>query len=51
MECIGKGYTYRETGQVLFIAENTVRAHLQNIFRKLHVDNRIEALNKLRGTI
>ena len=51
MREIGKGYTYRETGQVLHISQETVRAHLQNIYRKLSVDNRVEALNKLKDVL
>ena len=51
MREIGKGYTYYETGQVLQISHETVRAHLQNIYRKLSVDNRVEALNKLRDML
>jgi len=51
MREIGKGYTYHETGQVLQISHETVRAHLQNIYRKLSVDNRVEALNKLRDKL
>lgn len=51
MREIGKGYTYREAGQVLHISHETVRAHLQNIYRKLSVENRVEALNKLRDML
>ena len=51
MREISKGYTYRETGQVLHISHETVRAHLQNIYRKLSVENRVEALNKLRDML
>ena len=27
----------------MFLSENTVKAHMQNIFRKLNIDNRVRA--------
>jgi DNA-binding NarL/FixJ family response regulator len=38
------GYTNKEIGQDLFISEKTVKCHVNNIFRKLHVTRRLEAI-------
>jgi signal transduction histidine kinase/DNA-binding NarL/FixJ family response regulator len=46
---IREGRTYREIGETLFIAERTVTKHVQNIFEKLEVSNKIELINKLEG--
>ena len=39
-----KGYGTREIAQILVISPNTVRNHIQNIFQKLHVHRRAEAV-------
>ena len=42
-----EGCRYKEIGEKLFIAEKTVTKHVQNIFEKLDVSNRMELVNKL----
>ncbi|HEY5823873.1 MAG TPA: response regulator transcription factor [Cyclobacteriaceae bacterium] len=47
MEILGhvsKGLTYHHISELLFISPNTVKKHMVNIFEKLHVKNKIEAL-------
>jgi two-component system sensor histidine kinase ChiS len=44
---IGQGYKYKEIGEALFIAERTVTKHVQNIFEKTDVKNKIGMINKL----
>ena len=44
---ICEGFRYKEIGQKLFIAERTVAKHVQNIFEKVEVSNKIELINKL----
>jgi DNA-binding NarL/FixJ family response regulator len=44
---ICSGQQYRKIGERLFISEKTVRKHVQNIFEKLDVSNKIELVNKL----
>lgn len=46
MALLCKGYSYREIGEKLFVSPNTVRFHLKNIYRKLKVNSRHEALIK-----
>jgi DNA-binding NarL/FixJ family response regulator len=40
---VAKGFTNREIGESLHIAENTVKNHLRNILDKLHLNNRAQA--------
>ncbi|MGD9766170.1 MAG: response regulator [Pseudolabrys sp.] len=41
---IAKGFTYAEIAQHLQISKHTVPVHIKNIYRKLHVNNRSEAV-------
>jgi DNA-binding NarL/FixJ family response regulator len=44
---LAKGYRYKEIADTLFISIETVRTHLRNIYEKLHVRSRSEAVLKL----
>lgn len=46
LEWLSKGYSYKEIAARLFISVETVRTHIRNIYEKLHVRNRGEALRK-----
>jgi DNA-binding NarL/FixJ family response regulator len=43
---LAKGYRYKEIADALFISIETVRTHLHNIYEKLHVRSRSEAVLK-----
>ena len=43
---ISQGYSNKEIGIKLFISEKTVKNHITNIFRKLEVSDRTEAVVK-----
>jgi DNA-binding NarL/FixJ family response regulator len=43
------GLKYREIAERLFISEETVRTHARNIYVKLEVNSRFEALKKLKN--
>jgi two-component system nitrate/nitrite response regulator NarL len=43
LQCIAKGQSNKEIGANLGIAENTVKIHLKNILRKLHMNSRVQA--------
>ncbi|MEX1043197.1 MAG: response regulator transcription factor [Acidimicrobiia bacterium] len=42
LRLIARGYTYRETGEELFISIKTVETHVSNVLRKLQLSNRNE---------
>jgi DNA-binding NarL/FixJ family response regulator len=44
---LAKGYRYKEIAETLFISIETVRTHLRNIYEKLHVRSRSEAVLKV----
>lgn len=47
MDLISHGFSYKCTGEKLFISQETVKKHLKNIYKKLEAKNKIEAINKL----
>lgn len=46
LDFLAKGYLYKEIATDLFISKETVKKHIHNIYDKLHVQTRTEALNK-----
>jgi len=46
LNLLSKGYRYKEIGAKLFISTETVRTHIRNIYGKLQVQSRTEAINK-----
>lgn len=48
LELVAKGLLYKEIAIRLEISAETVKKHLKNIYQKLHVQNKVEALNKFR---
>jgi DNA-binding NarL/FixJ family response regulator len=42
LRLIARGYTYRETGEELYISIKTVETHVSNVLRKLQLSNRNE---------
>jgi DNA-binding NarL/FixJ family response regulator len=49
IELLAKGMLYKEIAGRLFISQETVRKHVYHIYEKLHVNNRVEAINKFYG--
>ncbi len=49
IELISKGKLEKEVAAELFISLKTVKSHISNIYGKLHVRTRVEALNKYFG--
>lgn len=49
LELLSKGMIYKEIADALFISSETVRKHVYHIYEKLHVNNRVEAVNKFFG--
>lgn len=48
LELLSRGLLYKEIAEKLGVTHETVKKHLKNIYYKLHVQNKIEALNKFR---
>lgn len=46
LQLLADGLLYKEIAERLFIGHGTVRQHIHNIYEKLHVHNRTEAVNK-----
>ena len=44
---LSKGYRYKEIADKMFISHETVKTHIRNIYEKLQVQSRVEALNKV----
>ncbi|MGQ0737621.1 MAG: response regulator [Bacteroidota bacterium] len=47
LNLISTGLIVKEVADKLFLSSYTVTKHLQHIYNKLHVNNRIEAVNRL----
>ena len=45
LEPLASGKTYKEIAENLFISPKTVRRHIENIYRKLAVNSKVEASN------
>jgi DNA-binding NarL/FixJ family response regulator len=46
LQQLALGLLYKEIAAKLFISSETVRKHVYHIYEKLHVGNRVEAINK-----
>lgn len=47
LDYLSKGFRYKEIAGALFINIETVRKHIHNIYEKLQVNSRTDALNKV----
>ena len=46
LEHLSKGLNYHKIAENLFISPATVRKHIENIYKKLQVHNKVEAISK-----
>lgn len=44
LDCVAQGFSNRAIAEALFVNEQTVKNHMTSIFRKLDVDDRVQAL-------
>ena len=49
LEFLSKGLMYKEIAAHLFLSPETVRKHVYHVYEKLHVNNRVAAVNKFYG--
>lgn len=47
LDLLSQGFRYKEIADKLFVSIDTIRTHIRNIYRKLEVQSRAEALNKI----
>ncbi len=50
LEQLSKGLGYNTIAKNLFLSTGTVRKHIENIYRKLQVHNKLQAVEKPDGT-
>lgn len=50
LQLLAEGFRYKEIADKLDIKTDTVRTHIRNIYQKLEVQSRMEAINKVRGS-
>lgn len=46
LDLLAQGFRNKEIAEKLYVSTNTIRTHIYNIYEKLHVQSRVEALNK-----
>ena len=46
LRMLSKGLNYKEIAEKVFLSPHTVKTHIKNIYSKLHVGNRAEAIYK-----
>jgi DNA-binding NarL/FixJ family response regulator len=49
LEQLSKGLTYNVIAENLFLSVGTVRKHIENIYTKLQVHNKLEAIQKAKN--
>jgi two-component system, NarL family, response regulator LiaR len=49
VELLARGLTYSQAAEKALISSKTIKKHIYNIYEKLHVKNRVEAINKFYG--
>lgn len=48
LEMIAKGHTNQEVADKLFVSHNTIKTHLSNLFAKLDVNRRTQAIQRAK---
>jgi DNA-binding CsgD family transcriptional regulator len=50
LELVARGHSNRDVAEALFLSPRTVERHLANLYRKLRVHNRAEAVRHARAS-
>jgi len=48
LRCIGRGFSYEQTANMMGVSLSTVQSHVRNLYRKLEVNSQIQAALKAR---
>ncbi len=46
IKLLSRGMNYKDVAETIFLSPHTVKTHIKNIYSKLHVNNRAEAIYK-----
>jgi len=49
LEEVATGKNYKQIGETLFVSVATVKTHINHIYKKLQVKNKVEAINRLKA--
>ena len=49
MRLLGQGFSNEQIAEATGISVNTVKYHLKRVYKKLHVHNRVEAINRFNS--
>lgn len=49
LELLARGHSNREIAKALYVSTNTVKTHLSNVYEKLEVSRRTQAVGKARS--
>lgn len=49
LQLINEGFSNQQIAERLFVSENTVKKHISNLFFKMDVERRTEAIKKAKG--
>jgi DNA-binding NarL/FixJ family response regulator len=49
LQLLANGLSYEQIAINLFVSKGTVRKHIENLYRKLQVNNKVDAINKLNS--
>ena len=44
LQLLTNGSSYKQIADELFLSTNTIRKHVENIYRKLHINTKVEAI-------
>jgi DNA-binding NarL/FixJ family response regulator len=48
LQLISRGMTYKQIAEQLFVSDKTIKKHIENIYNKLHVNSKYEAMQLAR---
>src|SRR5690606_7489479 len=51
LKLLAEGLTNQQIGEKLYLSSNTVKFHIRNIYLKMDINNRAQAVNKIHGVV
>ncbi|NGM61794.1 hypothetical protein G5B30_07685 [Sphingobacterium sp. SGG-5] len=49
LKLLAEGFTNQRIGETLYLSSNTVKFHIRNIYMKMDINNRAQAVSKIHG--